>query len=178
MPKTGWIVIIIIIIIAIGGIWWWSSSSNSMPSPADTAVTTNTAPDVSQTAPTPDQNAADASSTANPSSANAAPMTATVTYDGNSFSPSTVTIAQGGTVTFTDNAGQMWVASNPHPTHEGYDGTTRTQHCAAGYTGATPFDECSPGSSFSFTFNKTGTFGYHDHLNHGATGTINVVSAQ
>ena len=99
-------------------------------------------------------------------------MSATVTFDGSSFSPSTVTIAKGGTITFTDTAGTMWVASNVHPVHSDYDGTTRSQHCAAGYSGPKPFDECAPGSSFSFTFDKTGTFGYHDHLNPGSTGTI------
>lgn len=99
-------------------------------------------------------------------------MTATVTYDGSTFSPATVTIAKGSTITWTDTSGTMWVASNPHPIHSGYDGTTRDQHCAAGYSGSAPFDECSAGSTFSFTFNKTGSWGYHDHLNHGATGTI------
>ena len=107
-------------------------------------------------------------------------MTAAVTYNGDNFSPSTVTIAEGGTVTFTDtDTGpnpQMWVASDPHPIHNGYDGTSLQQHCAPGYTGAAPFDECSSGTSFTFTFTKVGSWGYHDHLNESLGGTVVVVA--
>ncbi len=100
-------------------------------------------------------------------------MTATVTYSGHGFSPSTVTIAKGGTVTFVNqSSNKMWVASDPHPTHQGYDGTTRSQHCAQGYTGAKPFDQCSTGNSFTFTFTKTGSWGYHNHDLHQDTGTV------
>jgi len=67
----------------------------------------------------------------------------------------------------------MWVASDPHPAHTGYDGTSLAQHCA---TGSTPsFDECSSvakGSSYSFTFNKSGSWGYHNHANHSYAGTV------
>lgn len=100
------------------------------------------------------------------------PMAATVTYDGTSFTPATVTIARGGAVTFVDTAGVMWVASDPHPIHNGYDGTTQSQHCIAGYTGSAPFDQCGAGQSFTFIFTRTGSWGYHDHRNHTATGTV------
>ena len=72
----------------------------------------------------------------------------------------------------------MWVASNPHPTHTGYDSTSRDTHCAAGYTGPIPFDECAAISSgsYSFTFTKTGSFGYHNHSDHAMIGTV-VVTA-
>ena len=69
------------------------------------------------------------------------------------------------------------MASDPHPIHNGYDGTTLQQHCAQGYTGPAPFDECSPGTSFSFTFAKVGSWGYHDHLEASIKGTV-VVLAQ
>jgi hypothetical protein len=64
----------------------------------------------------------------------------------------------------------MWVASNPHPAHTGYDGTSRQQHCPN--TANTAFDECAPGSTYSFTFNKVGTWGYHNHMNPGSQGTV------
>jgi plastocyanin len=100
-------------------------------------------------------------------------MSATVTYNGSTFSPSSVTIAKGGTVNFVATNGQsMWVASAPHPTHTGYDGTSESVHCAAGYTGPAPFDMCAAGTSFSFTFDKTGSFVYHNHLNTSAHGTV------
>lgn len=100
------------------------------------------------------------------------PMSATVTYDGSSYSPSSVTIAKGGTVTFTSTAGNMWVASAIHPSHAAYDGTDRATHCAAGYSGPAPFDQCASGTSFTFTFTKTGSFPYHDHMNAGAFGKV------
>jgi len=105
-----------------------------------------------------------------------APMMASVGYDGSAFIPSTVTVAKGGTVTFTDTAdGTMWVAADEHPTHMDYDGTSRADHCAEGYTGAKPFDQCTRGASYSFTFDKAGTFEYHDHANAAAVGTVTVV---
>ena len=100
-------------------------------------------------------------------------MTATITYDGSSFSPASVTIAKGGTVTFTDTAGAtMWVASALHPSHATYDSTSREEHCVSGYTGAKPFDQCASGASYSFTFDKAGTWQYHDHKNASAHGTV------
>jgi plastocyanin len=106
---------------------------------------------------------------------NAAPMSATVTYDGSSYSPASVTIKQGGSVTFTSTAGNMWVASGPHPAHTGYDSTSRSQHCAAGYTGAASFDQCVAGTTYTFTFNKAGTWPYHNHIQDGAYGSVTVV---
>ncbi len=100
-------------------------------------------------------------------------MSATVTYTSAGFSPKSVTIAKGGTVTFVNQAGSaMWVASDPHPVHTSYDGTSRSQHCAAGYTGPKPFDQCSGTGNFTFTFDKAGSFGYHNHSNDNDAGTI------
>jgi len=105
-----------------------------------------------------------------------ASTSATVTYNGTSFSPTNVTIKQGGTVNFINKSvNPMWVASNPHPFHTDYDSTNKQTHCVAGYAGPKPFDECSSGASFSFTFSKIGFWGYHDHLNGNATGTVVVV---
>ena len=79
-------------------------------------------------------------------------------------------------MTWVATGGDMWVASDPSSLQNGYDGTTLEQHCAAGYVGTTPFDECSAGTSFSFIFNKVGTWGYHDHLNNSAEGSVTVVA--
>lgn len=153
---------IVVIVVLLGGIWWWMSSASGSPAPANTAAS-------SETASSTDTSGMQMSSSS-------APMSATVTYDGASFSPSSVTIMQGGTVNFVDTNGTMWIASDPHPTHEGYDGTTRSQHCASGYTGPAPLDECASGAAFSFTFDKVGSWGYHDHMNHGARATVVVVA--
>ncbi len=86
----------------------------------------------------------------------------TITFDGKTFSPANVTVKKGTTVTWTNNSNQsLWVASNPHPTHTGLPG----------------FDELKgmmKGESYSYTFTKTGSFGYHDHLNASSGGTVTV----
>lgn len=89
------------------------------------------------------------------------------------FSPSTVTVEQGETVTWINNASTpMEVASNRHPTHTNYAGTTRNSHCQNGDQTSAAFDQCQEGDRFSFTFEKTGNWGYHNHENAGQAGTI------
>jgi plastocyanin len=92
-------------------------------------------------------------------------------YNAQGFSPATVTIAKGGTVTWVNQSGAgMWVASDQHPSHTGYAGTSRQQHCPD--TSGTAFDQCAPGDKYSFTFSKTGTWGFHNHVNATANGTV------
>lgn len=85
----------------------------------------------------------------------------TIYFTGSGFEPSTLTIEKGETVTWIDNSSSsMWVGSDQHPRHTEYDGTSRIEHC----TGDTrAFDQCDTGERFSFTFNQTGTWGYHNH---------------
>lgn len=88
----------------------------------------------------------------------------TVAYTDQGFSPKSVTVPAGTAITFVNKTGEtMWVASAPHPTHQAYDGTTMSEHCAAGYRGPAPFDQCASGNSFSFTFIKAGEWRYHNH---------------
>lgn len=104
----------------------------------------------------------------------ASPKTVTVIYNSNGFSPSEVTIKRGDTVRFSNQVSVgMWVASAAHPTHSVYDGTNLTTHCAARV--AASFDSCRDipnGQSFSFTFNKTGSWNYHNHSAAGHTGRV------
>jgi len=97
-----------------------------------------------------------------------------VTYTDSGYSPNTLTIKKGETVTFTNQSSRsMWPASAMHPTHTVYSGTSLDEHCPD--TAGTAFDACKgylPGESWSFTFNKTGTWKYHDHLNPSDRGTI------
>ena len=155
--KNAWIWIVVAIVVIGGGYWWLQG----LQAPAVSDDGTPAAVDAANVAATVD--------------VNAAPMTATVTFDGTSYSPASVTIKQGGSVTFTSTAGNMWVASAPHPAHTGYDGTDRSTHCATGYTGAAPFDQCVAGTSYTFTFNKVGTWKYHNHSNSSAFGSVTVV---
>ena len=97
--------------------------------------------------------------------------TLTVTFDGSSFSPSNISLKVGDTVTFVNTSNtQMWVSSNPHPTHQVYSGTTLSQHCPD--TAGTAFDQCTSSASYTFTFLKAGSWGYHNHTNSGVRGTV------
>lgn len=88
--------------------------------------------------------------------------TNTIYLTDSGFQPSEITVEQGETVTWVNNASSsMWVASDQHPTHTEYDGTSlRSGDCDSGEA---EFDQCSTGERYSFTFEKTGTWGYHNH---------------
>lgn len=91
-----------------------------------------------------------------------------VQYDGLAFSPNMITIKKGETVRFVNNGkNPMWVASAMHPTHTVYP-------TKGGCLGST-FDACrgyGTGSSWEFTFDEVGSWGYHDHLNASAWGKV------
>lgn len=83
-------------------------------------------------------------------------------YDGEQFNPSKMTIQKGQAVTFVnDGSESFWPASNIHPTHMIYP----------------EFDAGKPlpvGSNWSFIFQKSGTWRFHDHMNPRAAGSITV----
>ncbi len=88
---------------------------------------------------------------------------AVVTYSDGKFDPATLgPIAPGSTVQFVNEGDtNMWVASNVHPEHTellGFDALTSIE----------------PGDSYEYTFEKVGTWHYHNHLNPSQTGTIEV----
>ena len=69
-------------------------------------------------------------------------------------------VRKGTTVVF-ENAGDEdhWPASDDHPTHDLYPGFD-------------PEKPLKPGSEWSFTFDRPGSWGYHDHLNPYLTGEV------
>lgn len=76
------------------------------------------------------------------------------------FSPSVLRVKQGTAVTFiNDDVSPLLVRSNPHPSHTAYPELN---------TG----DTLSQGEIFVFTFNRLGTWGYHNHLNPSWQGTV------
>jgi len=86
-----------------------------------------------------------------------------VTYgaDGQ-YSPSTITIKKGETITWeNDSTVFFWPASAIHPTHQIYPEFDAKKGTA-------------PGGEWSFTFDKAGTWKYHDHLKPSAFGTVMV----
>ena len=79
------------------------------------------------------------------------------------FVPRSVRLERSGTITFSTDAGRpFWPASNLHPDHGIYS----------------EFDPRRPvnaDDSWTFRFDRTGEWGYHDHLRSYFTGTIYVV---
>ncbi len=86
--------------------------------------------------------------------------TTDVTYTNDGFSPAVLRVKLGDTVTFKNNSGEdLWVASNPHPTHTGL----------SGFDAQTGIGQ---GESYVYTFTRLGTWGYHNHLHPAFGGTI------
>ena len=83
-----------------------------------------------------------------------------ITYTAAGFSPAVAHVKTGTRVTFKNDSGEdLWVASNPHPSHTDYPG----------------FDSLKAlkhGDTYTFTFTRLGTFGYHNHLRPQMMGTI------
>lgn len=84
----------------------------------------------------------------------------TIIYTDNGFSPGTITVKVGTPVTFINQSSEdMWVASNPHPIHTDLSGFDEKQ-------------SVSNGGSYTYTFEKAGTWGFHNHKNPTMTGTV------
>lgn len=72
----------------------------------------------------------------------------------------TICVPVGGTVTWVNESSEdLWIASNPHPIHTDLSG----------------FDALASKSSYSYTFTKADTWGYHNHRNPAVTGAVIVV---
>lgn len=165
-------------IVVLAGLGFWVYSMQT-PAPAtDVTVNTETPANTTGTGATSTTGGTgvgvDASADVGIGDASQAPMSASVSYTSSGFSPSPVTIKKGGTVTWTNNGGgNMWVGSAQHPTHTTYSGTTLAEHCDDATD--VSFDQCKNGTTYSFTFTKVGTWGYHNHSNAQHFGRVIVV---
>lgn len=88
----------------------------------------------------------------------------TVTLSEQGFSPKNIVILKGDTVAFKSLTGKpFWPASNDHPDH-------------------TIYPEFDPGrlimppATWSFTFDKLGSWGYHNHVNPNMLGSVTVIA--
>lgn len=92
-----------------------------------------------------------------------ATVSTVVTYTDTGFAPKTVTVKKGATVTFmNESTGSMWVASAVHPTHQLLPGFDQLKSVAKG-------------GSYEYTFDKVGTWKYHNHVAASDTGTVVVM---
>ncbi len=83
----------------------------------------------------------------------------TITLTSQGFSPSTLTVSKGAKVVWVNNSGSTAsINSNPHPTHTDYP--------------LLNLGQVTDGESVELTFPKSGTYGYHNHLNPTETGTV------
>ena len=163
MSTTSWVVSIIIVVAVMVGGWWFFMQPAAAPVTINTGSTSNDG-SLTGTVATSSGDRTDGSSVSIDVGVSTLPKSVAVNFTSNGFVPKSVTIAKGGTVTFVNqSSGQMWVASDEHPSHTGYDGSSRTTHCTASYSGPAPFDQCGNGSQYSFTFDKTGAFDFHNH---------------
>lgn len=152
--STNIVLLVSALLITIAGLYLFYTPRPAVPSPSDTSEKTQQMSTIQDSY--------------------TVPMSATVKYTADGFIPDSVTIKHGGVVTFVSaDETPMWVASNAHPTHLQYDGTSRTQHCPD--IKGTAFDQCTPGKSYSFTFLKVGNWNYHNHVNANDDGTIIVI---
>ena len=89
----------------------------------------------------------------------------TITISESGFSPATSTVKSGGKVTWVNNSkATVQIASDPHPTHTANPELTSGQSVT----------ELAPGASATVTVTKTGTWGFHDHLNPSVRGKVTV----
>ena len=150
MSKYLLIVLVIVVLIAGGYFLVKGQNKTQQQSTQDTQTTQNAQP---STQPSSMKNQS-SSSSASSEGANS------VNYTANGFEPNSITIKAGETVTWTNkDTDDMWVASNPHPTHTDYPGFDALKNIP-------------PNGTYSFTFTKVGTWGYHNHLNPSQKGEV------
>ena len=144
MKRTGAIIGTIILVLLLAGAAYALTRKSDTTDTSTQSTTTNTTETTPTQPTTNDQNVATA---------------ATIIYDGNGFSPNKVTVKVGDKVTIKNTSSTVVeFDSDPHPVH-----TDNTELNAG---------SISPGQSMTITVDKTGTWGYHNHLDASQTGTI------
>lgn len=82
-----------------------------------------------------------------------------ITYTDEGFGPTSLTVKAGATIVVENNSSEeLDFSSDMHPVHN--ENPELNQ------------DTIMPGESQSFSVNTPGSWGYHNHLNPGRTGTI------
>ncbi len=144
MKTSYWVAMVVIIaVLAIGFFLMQSQSSNPTTQSVETQSTSS-----SLEAASPEASASTTTSEEN-----------MVTLSSDGYSPATLNIKVGTKVTWVNKSGATaTVSSDPHPTHTAY----------------TPLNlgQFKNGEMLSLTFEKSGTYSYHNHLTPTQKGTI------
>jgi plastocyanin len=144
MTRGKYIVIIVILLALAGGAVALAKNKDKEPAASNT-----TAQDTKT----------NQAATDNTASGQSTGETATITYSDNGFSPSTITVKSGTTVTIKNTSSHgLQFDSDPHPAHTDDEELN--------------VNSVPEGGSETFVVKRTGTFGYHNHLNPSDTGTI------
>jgi len=161
--KNVLIAILVIVLIALGA---YAFSMNRAIAPSDGLSGDQSAPVNTETG----------TGNASENEEDGGPAFTVVTLTDSGFSPASVSIARGETVRFINESSRgMWVATDEHPTHTEYDGTSTREHCANDVNTGTSFDQCASvekGDYWDYTFTKSGTFSFHNHVGASNTGTV------
>lgn len=164
-----WVWIVAAIIVIAGLFYWFTMREPAVDTGASSEV------NGAQTTPT-DTIPNESGSNINVGAEVSVGAPVTITFSDSGVSPANVTIKRGQTVKFVNNATRsVWPASDEHPTHTKYAGTSRTEHCPD--TANVAFDACrglATGESWEFTFAKAGSWDYHDHMRASVGGVITV----
>ena len=100
-------------------------------------------------------NTSTSNGTTSSSSSSTSALTGSIDIKNMMFTPSQITVQKGGTVTWTNN-----------------DTTTHTVVDDLSNVGGPNSGDIAPGATYSFTFNKTGSFQYHCSIHTSMRGTI------
>lgn len=109
---------------------------------------------------------ASSATTTSPTSTPAFSQSTTVSYTDAGFDKPKISVMIGTPITFVNKRVQrpMWVASNMHPEHLLYP--EFDQGRVLGY------EPLPKDTTFTFTFNRKGTWEYHDHYDAAQQGTV------
>jgi plastocyanin len=147
MNKSIIIGIIAVLVLGVGGYLVFHKSAPTQPTNSNASNSSNSTDTSSQ--------AQDESS----STAPAGTVAATITYGKDGFSPATTTVKSGDTVMIKNESSEsVQFDSDPHPDH------TDDVELNVGVI--------APGESATFKVTKTGSHGYHNHLNSTRRGTL------
>lgn len=143
--SRGPIIAIVIIVLALAGLAVYALSARQNQTPATSDVSSNT----------------DSTTDAEDQAAPTPSERVAITFNSSGFEPSELTVKKGTIITITNNSSNdIQFSSDDHPSHlENNEMNLKV---------------LSPGESTSYTPQKVGKWGFHDHLNDTKTGTITV----